>query len=187
MNISPIHWCTSHGNHLRGTYDDFVSFFFLILSHSILDLLFVNSRWCRIVILVRLPYIASCRVLACMFVRSSCVKLYFCWPFSIALTCYLMNYVTRLVRLFVNIALFITFDRVTFQLSHVILHASLHFWRISKFYQRTGCISLSWTLVFINIVVWSYVHVAWSLPVESQHSYDHLPSIFIVWIIDNYK
>ena len=96
-----------------------------------------------------------------------------------------MNLVSSLDRLLVNIAMFITFDRVAVQL----LHASLHWCRISNVYQQTGCSSLGWTPDLANTVVWSYFHVAWSIPVVSQESYDHLPYIkiaesFLTWSLN---
>ena len=80
--------------------------------------------------------------------------------------------------LLANPVSFITFGRETLQL----FYASLYWYRISNFNSQ-WCSSLSWTLVLGTIVLWSYFHVAWSIPVASQESYDHLPYVIISWII----
>ena len=87
------------------------------------------------------------------------VIVWHCWSaaFSIAATCRSMNSVSSLKRVLRNVALFITFDCVTFQL----LHAFLYFCRVSDVYQQIGCVQLTWTLDFANIV-WSCFHVVFS-------------------------
>ena len=96
-------------------------------------------------------------------------------PFNIFDRCNLPLYEfgVKSGTLIANTALFITFDRVTFQP----LHASLYWYGISNFNRKIRCSSLSWTVVLATIVEWSYFHVGWSIPVVSQESYES----FVTW------